>query len=464
MEPVLPPRNKIAYGLANMANSSLSGIALGGALTFFYQIKLGLDYNLISLAWLLFAGWNAINDPLIGIIEDKTRSKIGRHIPYIRYGAPLYGILFILTWFPWWEGQMGLFFNLLLTLFLVDTLFSMIGLVIYGLPAEMAFTAKNRANLLLWSTFISAIGTVISYALPIFLLTGDRSPILDPLFRPVMIVLGIACTILLWGSSYYLKENEFAQMEEPLGFIPAIKETFKNKPFTILEVSLFTVTLAQNTFTASIFYVIDYVLQLEDLSDYLALLPLAVAFVGGVFLTQRLVVKYGAKKTYTFGLLLTGGGLVVTAFTGYTIIAAVIPLCVAILGLAATTLTNQAVMGDCIDFDEVQTGKRRETTYSGVNALITKPAISLATALFLVIAGAYGFDADLSVQVPTAATGIIYGFALVPGILLIISGVMMRWFRLDGPAWMKQKKELAKIHHQKEQDYLKFLKEKGGER
>ncbi len=447
-----------------MSNSAMSGIALGGALTFFYQIKMGLNYNYVSLAWLLFAVWNAVNDPLFGIIEDKTRSKIGRHIPYIRYGAPVYCVVFILTWFPWAEGQIGLFLNLLLTLFLVDTIYTMVGLVTYSLPAEMAFTAKARANLLLYSTFISAIGMIISYALPILLLTGDRSPVLDPMFRPVMIILGVASSFILWLSSYYLKENKFAQMDESLGFITSLKETMKNRPFLLYLVALFCFILAQYNITGSIFYVIDYVFKLSSLTDYLSLLPLAVAFVGGVFLTQNFVGKYGAKKTFIFGLVCVGGGLIGTAFAGYTIITAVITLCPTLLGFSAILLTNQAVFGDCVDYDEVKTGKRRETTYSGMEALFTKPAVSIATALFLTIAGAFGFDADLTVQVPTATTGILYGFALVPGCLMLLVALVMLKFPLDGPAWITQKKRLAEIHLQKEQEYLKFLKEKEGKR
>lgn len=444
----------------------MSGIALGGALTFFYQVKMGLDYSYVSIAWLIFAAWNAVNDPLFGIIEDKTRTKIGRHIPYIRYGAPIYGVLFILTWFPFWNdlGQIGLFFNLLLTLFLVDTIYTMVGLVTYSMPAEMAFTAKARSNLLLYSTFISSIGMVISYALPILLLTGDRTQELNPLFKPVMIILGVGSSFILWASSYGLKENKFAQMEKSLGFIASLKETFKNKPFLLYLVALFCFVLAQYNITGSIFYVIDYVLQLKSFTDYVALFPLAAAFIVGVFLTQRLVVKYGAKKTFIFGLLFVGFGLIGTAFTGYTIITAILTLFPALIGFSALLLTNQAVFGDCIDFDEVKTGKRRETTYSGVEALITKPAVSIATALFLAIASSFGFDPDLTVQVPTATMGILYGFALVPGCLMLLVALLMLKFPLDGPDWIAQKRRLAEIHFQKEQEYLRTLKEKEGTR
>jgi len=68
----LPLKSKIAYGLSTASSNVLSGIAIGAAITFYYNIKLGLSEELVSLAWLMFAFWNAINDPLFGILSFRT--------------------------------------------------------------------------------------------------------------------------------------------------------------------------------------------------------------------------------------------------------------------------------------------------------------------------------------------------------------------------------------------------------
>src|SRR6056297_1986218 len=89
-EESVPKKTKIAFGLFGTGHSALNGIALGSAITFFYNVKLGLGEDLVSLAWIIFGIWNAINDPLFGIFQERTHSKLGRRIPYLRYGAPLY--------------------------------------------------------------------------------------------------------------------------------------------------------------------------------------------------------------------------------------------------------------------------------------------------------------------------------------------------------------------------------------
>jgi len=122
----LPLKSKIAYGGFGAGISLPSQIAFS-AITFFYTAKLGLDVELAGIAWLIFSFWNAINDPLFGFIEDKTKSeKYGRRIPYIRFGAPLYGIAFIFCWIPFVSinSQTALFFNLIIVLFVFDTMFT----------------------------------------------------------------------------------------------------------------------------------------------------------------------------------------------------------------------------------------------------------------------------------------------------------------------------------------------------
>ncbi|MFX1436545.1 MAG: MFS transporter, partial [Promethearchaeota archaeon] len=123
--------------------------------------------------------------------------------------------------------------------------------------------------------------------------------------------------------------------------------------------------------------------------------------------------------------------------------------------------TNQVLIADVVDYDETRTGKRRETTYSGINALLTKPAISIANWLFLEIISRFGFQEALQTQEYLAQLGILIGFTLIPAIFLIIGGIFMFLYRLDGPEWLSQKELLIKIHKKKEIDYLNYLKEKG---
>lgn len=115
------------------------------------------------------------------------------------------------------------------------------------------------------------------------------------------------------------------------------------------------------------------------------------------------------------------------------------------------------INGEVIDFDEKRTGLRREGMYAGINSFMTKPAISLAQAVFLWFLNAFGYIQGLQpgTQTESAQLGIVFGWLLVPGILLILSGIALIFYPLDGPEWTKIKTELKQIHEQKEAEFLK---------
>jgi len=455
-------KSKFAYGGLGAGINLPSQIAFS-AITFFYNTILGLNAEYVGFAWLIFSFWNAINDPIFGFLEERTKSeKYGRRIPYIRFGAPIYGIVFILCWTPFVEinNQLALFFNLVVVLFVFDTMFTILGLINFTLPAEMALTAKERANLLVYSTVITSISLLLSFILPILLLTGNESPNAPVIFLIAMIFVGIFSAIILFISSFYLKENKYTQMEKVLPIIKGIKETFKNTPFLIFEVSNFSFTLAQTILTTAIFYYVEYVLIL---TGFLTTFPLLLVFImifAFLVVYNKLIAKYGVKKTFIFALLWTGLSFLLTFFTGWTLNFALIGFFLIGIGISGYMLTNQVVVADIVDYDEMRTGKRRETTYSGINALITKPAISIANWLFLLIISFFGFNSEQQTQTFSAQLGIMIGFAFIPSIFLLLGALVMFFYPLDGSQWLTQKAEMIKIHEKKELEYLKHLEEK----
>jgi len=98
-EELVSAKIKLSFSIGGLANGLLNGLVFAN-LTFFYQIKLGADAGLLMIGWLIFAIWNTLNDPIASYIVDNTRTKIGRRIPYIRYGSIFYGLAFIFCWFP----------------------------------------------------------------------------------------------------------------------------------------------------------------------------------------------------------------------------------------------------------------------------------------------------------------------------------------------------------------------------
>jgi GPH family glycoside/pentoside/hexuronide:cation symporter len=479
----VPTKAKLGYSAANTANALLSGLALG-SIDVFYLKFYNLDPRLMAISWILFMMWNAVNDPLIGIIQDKTRSKLGRRVPYLRYGAVLYAIVFLLVWFPfiqnsefayslfaqWFPGidtiDMGLFWNHLMMLFVFDTLFSMVGLICNALPAEMAITAQERTSVVVFATILGVPGSILPFILPPMLLSGDSPN--RAAFLSVMLIVAIIAGVLLYGGSYFIKENRYAVREEALGFRKSITETFRNRPFLILEVTIFSFVVLQESIFSGLVYLIDFVLVINSWISIASLIP--VAIVVGLMLWRMLgkVSVLGLRKTMLRASFVAIAGSVLLLVIGWfwgpkvSVEIAGAPVGLMFVGVLTFVMTNQPLQGEAIDYDEIRTGKRRETTYSGVNALITKPAVSIAHSVTLSIMAAYGYNADLpvSAQPGLVSLGVFLAFTVVPICFLLLGILAMMKFSLHGDQWKEQKRQLQEIHTRKEREYLAYLETK----
>lgn len=199
----VPLKSKVWLSFADSMCATLAGLVLGGGMSYFYTKYMGLGEGLAGIVWLLFGIWNAFNDPLFGNISDRTKSKLGRRIPYIRYGSIFYAAIFIVTWvrFPFGGSQAAMFAQMLVTLFLFDALYTAIATALYVMPFEMAVSNKARSGIFVWKI---AFG-VLSLAAPLVIF-----PLLKPdvgedatRFQLIMAGIGVAAFAVIFFSTFF---------------------------------------------------------------------------------------------------------------------------------------------------------------------------------------------------------------------------------------------------------------------
>jgi GPH family glycoside/pentoside/hexuronide:cation symporter len=453
-EEYIPLKSRVWVSAADAAVAILQSVVGGGALTYYFTRLRGLSPEMASIVWIIFGVWNAVNDPLFGYISDRTKSSLGRRIPYIRYGSPLIAIAFVLFWLDFNSGsQTFLFFQLLVGLFLYDTLYTAIASAIYVMPYEMAVSNKARSSVFIWKIIFQTF----SIGLPLVLL-----PIIQPgpgdnpaPFRWTMCILGVLMGAIVYLSTYYYREKHFQQTEEQYPFFKSIKESFTNFSFIIFLVVSFTVIYVQTGLMQGVLYYFDE-LKVPSLPIFIAM---AAGILLGVFLWVQCRERWGVKKCLLVWLAIFSLGCFIMLAFGRGVTGAAISFLMIGIGFAGGMYLIPIMNGDVIDFDEKRTGLRREGMYAGINSLVTKPAISLAQAAFLTILGRYGYQQNLGkgLQSTIAQTGILAAWMVIPGVLLIISFAVLFWYPLAGKAWEETKQKLSLAHTKKEQAYLKSL-------
>jgi len=443
---------KVVWGVAALGTSVISG-TYGALLTIFYQDYLGLQARWIGLASLIYAIWNAVNDPLFGYITDRTRTKHGRRIPYMRFTAPFLALTFSLVWLaPRGVGSQALFWWMLVTMLLYDTAYTIIGLVYSALLPEVTESDAERNGLQISSSLFGLLGTLLGFVIPDFFRPKAGSEVTFLPLQVAMIVVGIVAMLLIIATTLKVKERpEFTQVDEPLALIPALRYTFTSRSFLVLVAANFMSILMNSLILSAIFYLADYVLQMNTM---ILLAFLFIPLIIGVPITTLIRARLGVVRTQQLLLTIAGVGLLLSAVVPN----ALIPLCVAMAGFGLAgpqTLTN-VLFAQVADEDELRSSVRREGAFFGINALLTKPAQSISLALVPWILESTAFvtreangGAIFLDQPASALFGIKVVAGLVPGVALLLGALILFLYPLHGAYLAKVQAEVLKLHAEK---------------
>lgn len=443
---------KVIWGVAALGTSLISG-TYGALLPIFYQDYLGLSARWIAIASIVYAIWNAINDPLFGYLTDRTRSKMGRRIPYMRFTAPFLALTFILVWFaPAGAGSMALFWWMLVTMLLYDTAYTIIGLVYSALLPEVTESDAERNGLQISSSLFGLLGTLLGFLIPDFFRPKAGS---DPSFLPLqlaMVVVAVVSMLLIIATTLKVKERrEFTAVDAPIGLGAAIRYTFTSRSFLILVAANFMSILMNSLILGAIFYLADYVLQINTM---ILLACLFIPLIIGVPVTTLIRARLGVVRTQQLLLVIAGVGLLLVA----VLPTQWIPICIALAGFGLSgpqTLTN-ILFAQVVDEDELRSGVRREGAFFGVNALLTKPAQSIALALSPFILEQTSFvtrDANAGQifldQPASAIFGIKMIAGLIPGLALLLGALILAFYPLRGAYLRQVQQRVLALHAEK---------------
>jgi len=442
---------KVIWGIASLGTSLISGI-YAALLPIFYQDYLGLRSRWIGIASVIYAVWNAVNDPLFGYVTDSTRSRLGRRIPYMRYTAPFLALTFALVWFaPAGAGQRALFWWMLVTMLLYDTAYTIIGLVYSALLPEVTESDAERNGLQISASLFGLLGTILGFVVPDLF----RPKVGTLSFLPLqisMIVVGVVCAVLIIITTLKVKERpEFHLVDRPLKLGEALRYTFTSKSFLVLVAQNFMSILMQSLILGALFYLADYVLQMN------AMIPLACVFIPliiGVPVTTLIRRRFGVVGAQQLLLTIAGIALVLIAVVPTSLI--LVCLAVAGFGLSGPQTLTNVLFAQVADEDELRSGVRREGAFFGVNALLTKPAQSVALALSPFILELTQFvtreanQGQIFLNQPVAVLfGIRSLVGLIPGVAMLLGAVILIWFPLRGEYLDQVQERVLALHARK---------------
>ena len=446
----------IAYATGTVS-SPLLYHTIGGYLIFFYTDVVRLDIGLISLAYVLAYGiWNAVNDPLVGQLSDRTRSRWGRRIPYIFIGSPLTAALFFLVWNPPVGGSalsqprdLGIFLYLFVTIGLFDLSFSMVNTCYASLFPEMFSDLKERATVSIYRQIGAVVGLLLALGgTPLFVKILSEKFGTFPGWSITAAGLGLIAWAGFWISLLGSRERPDLSREGSLPLAAALKATFTSRSFLSIAAAMLAVNFIWGWLSTMAAFFNKYVLGAAEAQ--MSMLFLAMFGTSVVFYPawRWIMLRTSAKATLVisvalYGVLTLSGLFAADLAQGIVMFAA--------LGAAnaGITLVREIALSDVIDEDELSTGVRREGLYFGVINFVERFSLVLIGGATSLVLGAGRFVAGLYPQSPRTVLVLRLG---IPGLTLCALAVFllaMRFYPLGKDGIQEMHRRLEALHREK---------------
>ena len=422
------------------------GQALIGVLYFFFLTNIiGLQPVMAGVVTLISEIWDAISDPLMGVIGDNTRCKMGRRRPYVLIGGCLLAVVFALTFLPVTSlPDLWKFIYCAGTYLLYNTVSTMINVSYSSLSAEISTVSAERDSANVLRLVVSTAGAAVCTLVPSIVLDSYTSGKIDltTLYLIIGVGFGLLFAVPVILCAVFVEERVQVSQEKRKFDIRETVEPLKIRPFRQLVGMYLGQALCMDVFSTGVAMFAAYVTTPKGsvtvfLGIFIAVQLLAFPLV------NKLIKTVDVNRIYRFGLPLSVVALVCLALFGSNLYAAYGCVFVVALGFAGAQLTSWIMFPHAIDAGELVTGKRQSGSGSAIMTFARKSSSALVIMLFSAVLQLTGYNADLEVQSLSAQNGIKYVMVITCILFMVFGFVMARRYVLSQQKNQQVQKYLA---------------------
>ncbi|MHA1105934.1 MAG: MFS transporter [Promethearchaeota archaeon] len=422
--------NMASYGFAKFLNEFIE-MAFTAWCFYFYEQVLGLETFWVGIGYIIFALWNAVNDPLMGFLTNrpfKFTRKWGRRFPWIIIGGVPYVLSYTLIFTPPGSEPLILFLWLIFSTCLFDLFNSIFFINYVSLFPDKFRSVKERRTATAIQTPIGIIGIALGALLPPMII-DDKVPgsfmvqaVLMAIIGLVVIVLAIpGCREDQQTIDLYLDKER-----EKTPFFKLLKTALSQKSFLVFIITYSLYRCLVISFQASIPYLVEFVLLEEEIIVTI----LSAGFLLGSFLTSPLWVRLARKSNNNKKAMLISAIVLIICTFVLVFINDWMIMFVGIIfwgiGLGGFWTMISPVLADVIDEAVVTTQKRHEGIYNGFLQFFGRLGILFQALSFSLIHIFTGFIEGKSTQSTFATFGIKMHFSIIPAIVMLI-GTLIFW-------------------------------------
>ncbi len=428
----------ICYGFGDLA-SQFIWTFVGSYLTIFYTDVVGLTPIIVSAIMLGARIWDAVNDPLMGAIAERTRTKWGRFRPYIAFGCPALALFGVMTFTNPFNGlsTAGVIWAAV-TYIVAGMLYTLVNIPYAALSGVMTEDADQRNKINTSRNIGMNVGMIIvnscSAGLALYFSGSDAQVANGYGYMMVALVYSIIAVPLFFVVFFTSKEY-VAPVNNIAKF--SFKDTFANLVHNkylmiVTGIMALQMTAFMGRIAVCAFYVI-YCLGSFTMIAFIMTIPSIGAVIGSLFVPY-LAKKMGKRNVLMYSMLIQAVGLLVIYLAPFDNMTMVIIGC-CIFGLFNVGFPmTLSMVADSVDYMELKTGIRTDGTAYATYGLATKVGNALGGSVGVLLLSAFGYVANAQ-QTAGALRGINIVVNLIPAVLFILAAALcLLWKMTDAQA------------------------------
>jgi len=439
----LSRRTKFLYGIGD-TGFSLTSTILGAYFAIFLIDVVGISPGVAAVAIFVGRSWDYINDPLIGHISDRTRTRWGRRRPFLLFGPLPFALAFAMLWYrPPLQSDLLLALYYAAAYVIFDAAATFVYMPYFALTPELTTDYDERTALTTYRMFFSILGSLVAFTVPL-MIVGTFVPENAPQVLLMGVVFGLVSALPLWLTFLGTRERVSHQAQERPSVLQSLRAALKNRPFVFSLVIYLLTWVSVNVVQATLLFFLKYVVRREPQSDLIMAAIFVTAIVALPF-WQWASRRYSKRWAYVAGVAFWAvvqiALITLNASSGLSLI---LLLCVlAGIGVSAAHVLPWSIIPDAIEWGELQTGQRHEGMFYSLVTLAEKITSSVAIPLVLLLMQVTGYVPNAPQQPASALLGIRIAMGPIPAALLCLGILFAILYPLSRERYAQVVQELS---------------------
>ena len=424
----LTSREKYSYGIGAYGKDLACGIVYTFLMIYFTDV-VGINPAFVGTLFLMARLWDAINDPIMGMIVDNTRSRFGKFRPWIFIGTILNSVvLFLLFRKPDLEGtSLYLYYSVMYILW--GMTYTIMDIPYWSMIPTLATTKEDREKISVVPRIFASLGglTVTTFGIALVNKLGNGNQIKGfEYFALGIVIIFIISTIV---TCINVKEKTQVQVNNEKVNIKQAFNILKQYDQLLVFIGIvLAYNLAMQLAGGAAIYYFKYVAGKESLFSLYSFFK--VAEIGGLMLFPVVTRKIGRQQVFRVATILPMFGLITLFISGLIAPQSILFISVSavLLNLGSGFLlgSTTVMLADIVDYGEYKLGSRNESIIFSAQTLLVKLASALSGWLIGVGLSLIGYVAGAAVQSNITIIGIRVIMTIIPSIVALVMYIIYK--------------------------------------